>query len=849
MTLRKKLNRVALLIIALVTIINVNSISYEIHAEGEKAQEKLYNGKSYHEKYRPHLHFSPLKNFMNDPNGLVFDPSNNTYHLFYQYNPLGMHIGNQVWGHAESKDLINWQQLDIAIKQDDGLGAIFSGCAVVDEKNTSGLFTDNKPGESKLVAIFTHSGGDTSKGHEKQSLAYSKDHGRTWIKPSLDKEGFENPIISNEGNKYGRDFRDPKVFWHDGRWFMVIAGGRARIFTSDNLIDWTEVCDMGFNSECPDLFPLLVDGDPNNIKWVYTASGDWYVIGRLEKDKVEDGVQKYKFISETDWLPFNGGSEVYATQTYYNDGSNKNRRIAISWLQDNTASQIGGDKVWNGAMTLPHELQIRTVNGKMILTAYPVEEVNKQRRNTPKYEIKNKIVNADYFNILSEVTGQKFDIEAVFTPGTATEFGFKLRKGIGQETVVKYNLKANKFILDCSRSGKVMKGIHVMDMHPAPDGKIKMRIIVDTSIIEAFGNDGEAAISVYMFSEPTSIGMEFFTNGTVTIDSMKIYDMKSIWHGTFDPEPQDPAVHISVPNTSIAVGKQVTINANILPSGTSNKKIIWTVKDESIFEVKSQSDKHITLIALKKGNSSITAAIDGTSMKKTITLIAFEPGFISNLDGWKGTSGSWKEDENSLFTDGIGGRDSFAFSSVVEKEFVYEADVYPNADGGCIGLVFGAMDPYTPTSGTWFGANIDTFGNDEAVAKLFQNTKGNEVWKVTKKLPKTDGVYHLKVQVGEDGLISYWVGDLLIGERKINDFKEGYLGLVTWNSSGSFNNVIVKDLDDSEDHENHEADEDEKPGETQPPEPVIKNDLTYVVLAVLLSLAIVLLVVVIIVRR
>lgn len=139
-----------------------------------------------------------------------------------------------------------------------------------------------------------------------------------------------------------------------------------------------------------------------------------------------------------------------------------------------------------------------------------------------------------------------------------------------------------------------------MDMHPAPDGKIKMRIIVDTSIIEAFGNDGEAAISVYMFSEPTSIGMEFFTNGTVTIDSMKIYDMKSIWHGTFDPEPQDPAVYISVPNTSIAVGKQVTINANILPSGTSNKKIIWTVKDESIFEVKSQSDKHITLIALKK---------------------------------------------------------------------------------------------------------------------------------------------------------------------------------------------------------------------------------------------------------
>jgi len=298
---------------------------------------------SYLETYRPQLHFTPSINFMNDPNGLVYDPSNGTYHLFFQYNPTGLNIGNQVWGHAESTDLINWKQIEeLAIVQDDGLGAIFSGSAVVDENNTSGFFTGNVAGESKLVALFTHDGGDTSKGFEKQSIAYSKDHGHTWIKPTLANDGFQNPVISNEGDKWGRDFRDPKVFWHDDQWMMVIAGGRARIFTSPNLIDWKEACDMGMDSECPDLFPLQVDGTAQT-KWVYTASGDWYVIGDLQKDAIVDGVQRYKFVAQTERLTYNAGPEVYATQSFFNDGSGQNRRMAISWLQDNTANQLSSD--------------------------------------------------------------------------------------------------------------------------------------------------------------------------------------------------------------------------------------------------------------------------------------------------------------------------------------------------------------------------------------------------------------------------------------------------------------------------------------------------------------------------
>ena len=249
--------------------------SYLIQVKVEADPATLYN-----EQYRPQYHFSPLQNWLNDPNGLVYDPSDNSWHLFFQYNPYGLNIANQVWGHAVSTDLVHWKELDIAIPQDH-LGAVFSGSAVVDENNTSGFFTDNQKGESKLVALYTSDGGDTTHGVEKQCIAYSKDHGVTWIKPTLSIDA--NIVISNQGNRYGRDFRDPKIFRYDGKWFMVIAGGRARLFTSDNLIDWTMVCDMGFDSECPDFYPLPVDGDENNIKWVYTASGKWYVVGRLEK--------------------------------------------------------------------------------------------------------------------------------------------------------------------------------------------------------------------------------------------------------------------------------------------------------------------------------------------------------------------------------------------------------------------------------------------------------------------------------------------------------------------------------------------------------------------------------------
>ena len=206
----------------------------------------------YREPYRPQLHFTPERNWMNDPNGMVF--YDREYHLFYQSNPFGDKWGHMSWGHAASRDLVHWEHLPLALAEEDGV-MIFSGSAVVDSKNTSGFGRNGRP---PLVAIYT--GHYTSKPLQNQHIAYSTDRGRTWTKYS------GNPVL-DIGEK---DFRDPRVFWHEPtkRWVMAVswpAQRKVRFYASRDLKDWTHLSDFGPAGstqgiwECPDLFPLRVE--------------------------------------------------------------------------------------------------------------------------------------------------------------------------------------------------------------------------------------------------------------------------------------------------------------------------------------------------------------------------------------------------------------------------------------------------------------------------------------------------------------------------------------------------------------------------------------------------------------
>lgn len=220
---------------------------------------------TYTETYRPQFHFTPQKNWMNDPNGLVYYKGE--YHLFYQYNPNGNSWGDMSWGHAVSKDLVHWKELPLALSHDDE-EMVFSGSAVVDWNNTTGFGTKKNP---PMVAIYTSA--YKNGGKQAQSLAYSTDRGRTWTKYQ------GNPVIDIGSN----NFRDPKVQWHapTKSWLMTVslsAEHKVRFYSSKNLKDWELQSEFGPAGatggvwECPDLFPLAVDGDKNNIKWVLVVN-------------------------------------------------------------------------------------------------------------------------------------------------------------------------------------------------------------------------------------------------------------------------------------------------------------------------------------------------------------------------------------------------------------------------------------------------------------------------------------------------------------------------------------------------------------------------------------------------
>lgn len=288
--------------------------------ENRNFDKQSSKGKPYCEPHRPQYHFSPPFGWTNDPNGLVYFEGE--YHLFYQYNPDDINWGPMHWGHAVSKDMIHWQNLPIALEPDE-LGTIFSGSVVVDEKDTSGFFG----GSAGLVAIFTHHGE-----YEQQSIAYSTDKGRTWVKY----EG--NPVITNEKTKAYKDFRDPKVFWYapGNTWIMILGGGIFRIYKSDNLREYELVSTLGVFEEFLDLFELCVDGDPNNKKWVLSLAGYGYFIGEF------NGTD---FVIESEYINADHGFSWQAAYSF-NNLPDKDRCVWLAWMKDaSKAPPIRGDAI------------------------------------------------------------------------------------------------------------------------------------------------------------------------------------------------------------------------------------------------------------------------------------------------------------------------------------------------------------------------------------------------------------------------------------------------------------------------------------------------------------------------
>lgn len=310
------------------------------------APSALPASNTYEEPWRPQFHFSPEKNWMNDPNGMVF--FDGEYHLFYQYNPFGNKWGHMSWGHTVSRDLVHWEHLALAIPETNAVMA-FSGSAVVDTLNTSGF---GSPGKPPLVAIYT--GHHTDRPLQNQFIAYSTDRGRSWTPyPG-------NPVLDIGA----ADFRDPKVFWHEpsGRWIMVVSWPverKVRFYASPNLKEWSHLSDFGPAGsttgiwECPDLFPLQVeDGEKGEESWVLVVnvgsgapaggSGCQYFVGDFDGTRfTRSSSPGRRSAGPPLWADF--GRDFYAAVSWSDVPKRDGRRLWLGWMSN-----------WEYAQDVPH---------------------------------------------------------------------------------------------------------------------------------------------------------------------------------------------------------------------------------------------------------------------------------------------------------------------------------------------------------------------------------------------------------------------------------------------------------------------------------------------------------------
>lgn len=477
------------------------------------------SGTRFADTYRPQYHYTPERNWMNDPNGMVFYEGE--YHLFYQHTPFSAQpaFDKMHWGHAVSKDLVHWEELAPAIAPDED-GSIFSGSAVVDTNNTSGFF--DKEG-SGLVAIYTNNDNRKVPGKPQvQSIAYSKDKGRTWIKY----EG--NPVLFPEDTV---DFRDPKVFWHEetGKWIMSLAvKDRVEFYTSPNLKEWSYASSFGSEFaithrgiyECPDLFEINVDGDPNHKKWVLIISlGDKNGVNASAPEPPAGGSGMLYFIGEFDgttftpdnsiespedlnWIDY--GADFYAAVSWSGIAAADGRKIWLGWMSNWAYASNTPSIGWRGTMSIPRELKLITEENDTIrLVQSPVDEL-KNITNSIINET-NVTIGSDH-NLLDGISADKMEIIAEFELGSAKTFGFKVRKSTNEETVIGYNAESKQLFVDRSKSGETAVHPSFATKHEAPlepnGNRIKMHIFVDWSSIEVFGGDGKTVISDLIFPDP-----------------------------------------------------------------------------------------------------------------------------------------------------------------------------------------------------------------------------------------------------------------------------------------------------------------------------------------------------------
>ena len=446
-----------------------------IFSEKVAGLDKIYQDNSfpgedslYKESNRPQFHFSSRRGWNNDPNGLVY--LDGEYHLFYQHNPYEINWENMHWGHAVSNDLVHWTELNDALYPDP-LGTMFSGSAVIDEYNTSGW------GRNALVAAYTAD----KKGQEVQCIAFSTDKGRTFTK--------------YEGNPVVGPTRDPKVIWYDPNqeWVMAlyeVAG--ISFYTSKNLKEWKKESHINGFYECPELFELPVDGNPDNTLWVVYGGSGTYMLGDFDGKTYTPRWGKYRYTH----------GNHYAAQTYNNtpDG----RRIQIGWgtIQAKRMS-------FNQMMCFPTELTLRTTREGIRIFSEPIRAIEKL--HVKSYDFSGLTI-PEVNEKLAEIKSELLHVVA----------RFESQNGSG----ISIDYKGNRIArMDADEINEVQTAL------PNPGILLfDVEMLIDRTSVESYFQKGRIVFVKPLEDQKKETGLVIQGNPeAIKIHKLMVYELKSSW--------------------------------------------------------------------------------------------------------------------------------------------------------------------------------------------------------------------------------------------------------------------------------------------------------------------------------
>ena len=491
-----------------------------LHGLPAKGQDSAYD-----QPYRPQVHFSPRFNWTNDPNGLVY--FRGEYHLFFQYNPFGDQWGHMSWGHAVSRDLLHWQELPVAIPEQNGV-MIFTGSVVVDRTNSSGFCA---PGSECLVAVYSGDANTPQGRRETQNLAYSLDSGRTWTKYE------KNPVL----DLHLTDFRDPGVFWDDAaqHWVMAVSlpnEHKVRLYSSANLKDWTQLSEFGPAGdvagvwECPNLVRVPSDSGKETM---------WALKIGLNPGAPQGGSGEQYFFGSFDGKTFTAatgpgaqGWTDYGKDDYcaisYNGLPKGERPVLIGWMSNWQYASKTPTQPWRGQMSLPRRLSfvrdaaglalkqepiIATLHGKSFPLAWPTPG------NSSRATIR-------------ELAVVPYELELQFGhPGKAI-FGIRLYSDEQHWTEIGFDTAKREFYMDRTRSGELVSAdFPARTTAPLVAGRpYDLQLVVDRSSVEAYAQNGTIVMTNLIYPLSNNSTIQLFPQDAKSPDfSGQIWELKSIW--------------------------------------------------------------------------------------------------------------------------------------------------------------------------------------------------------------------------------------------------------------------------------------------------------------------------------